>query len=87
MIFKVPVVAIFTKMDAIDTKVFNELKTSGLSFSEAKKQTPSTAKAKFEKDYLEPLENVNHKPACIVQLRGVLFLFLWLHSPSQPLST
>jgi len=61
-------------MDAIDKKVYNELTTSGCSFVEAKKQAPSAAKAKFERDYLEPLKQVKHQPACIVQLRGVLFL-------------
>ena len=63
-------------MDAIDSKVFNELKAGGLSFPEAKKQVPLAAKAKFEEDYLKPLKKVKHPPAYIVQLRGALFLFL-----------
>jgi len=88
MNFKVPVVAIFTKMDAIDKKIFNKLTmTDGVPFSVAKKQVPSAAKAKFEMDFLEPLKKVKHGPAQIVKLRGGLFLSLYLCSPSYPLST
>lgn len=82
MIFKVPVVAIFTKMDAIDKKMFNKLVNDGVAFPDAKKQAPSAAKAKFQSDFLEPLQKVRYKPAQIVQLRGTLFLFLSLRSPS-----
>jgi hypothetical protein len=63
-------------MDAIDTKVFNELKEAGHSFKEAKGLTPSAARTKFEQDFLEPLEAVEQKPARIVELRSTPFSLL-----------
>jgi hypothetical protein len=62
-------------MDAIDTKVFNELKKSH-SFKEAKSLTASVARTKFEQDFLKPLGAVEHKPARIVELRSTPFLLL-----------
>jgi hypothetical protein len=68
----VPVVVIFTKMDALDERVYNELlEEEDISFDEAERVVPSRAKAKFEQDYLEPLKMVVHPPGCTVQLRGM----------------
>jgi hypothetical protein len=63
-------------MDAIDTKVFSELKKAGHSFKEAKDRTPSAARTKFEQEFLKPLKAVEHKPAQIVQLRSKPFSLL-----------
>jgi hypothetical protein len=70
---QVPVIAIFTKMDALDKRAFNQLLNKGVSAKEARSKAPSLAKDKFERSYLRPLEDVKNKPAYIVQLRGILF--------------
>jgi hypothetical protein len=69
-LFSVPVIAVFTKMDALDKKVFSEQLNNGTPFSEARSKVPTLAKAKFEQDYLEPLKEVFHPPGKIVELRG-----------------
>ena len=70
---KVPVIAIFTKMDALDRRAFNQLFNEGLPVKVARSEAPSRAKDKFERSYLRPLEDVKNKPAHVVQLRGMLF--------------
>ena len=70
---QVPVIAIFTKMDALEERAFNQLLNEGASFEEADNKAPSLAKDKFEQSYLRPLKDVKNKPAYIVRLRGVLF--------------
>jgi hypothetical protein len=71
---QVPVIVIFTKMDALDERAFNELVNEGASFEEADSKAPSLAKDKFERSYLRPVNDVvKNKPAYIVQLRGMLF--------------
>jgi hypothetical protein len=67
----VPVIAIFTKMDALDKKVFSEQLNKGIPIQEAKKGVPSLAKAKFEQDYLGPLSRVSNPPRGTVQLRNM----------------
>ncbi|KAN0124046.1 hypothetical protein V8E52_002536, partial [Russula decolorans] len=67
----VPVIAIFTKMDALDKRAFNQLLNKGVSAKEARSKAPSLAKDKFERSYLRPLEDVKNKPAYIVQLRDM----------------
>jgi hypothetical protein len=66
----VPVIAIFTKMDALDKKVFSEQLNKGIPIQEAKKGVPSLAKAKFEQDYLGPLTKISYPPQRTVQLRS-----------------
>jgi hypothetical protein len=73
ILIQVPVIAIFTKMDALDEKAFNQLLNEGASFEDAYSKAPSLAKNKFEQSYLRPLNDVQNKPAFIVQLRGMLF--------------
>jgi hypothetical protein len=70
---QVPVIAIFTKMDALDDRAYNQLLLEGASFEEADSKAPSLAKDKFERSYLRPVEDAKNKPAYIVQLRGMLF--------------
>lgn len=86
---QVPVIAIFTKMDALDERAFNQLLNEGASFEEADSKAPSLAKDKFERSYLRPLtvENVKNKPAYIVQLRGMLFRINSTGEPAQPFTT
>jgi hypothetical protein len=70
---QVPVIAIFTKMDALDEKAFNQLLNEGASVKKARSKVSSLAKDNFERSYLGPLKDVQNKPAYIVQLRGMLF--------------
>ncbi len=86
---QVPVIAIFTKMDALDERAFNQLLNEGASFEEADSNAPSLAKDKFERSYLRPLtvEDVKNKPAHIVQLRGMLFHVNSTGEPTQPFTT
>jgi hypothetical protein len=69
-LIEVPVIAIFTKMDALDKKVFSEQLNKGVPMQEARKEIPSLAKAKFEQDYLGPLSKVSYPPRRTVQLRS-----------------
>ena len=73
MFIQVPVIAIFTKMDALDKRAFGQLLNGGVSSEDAFSKAPSLAKDKFEQSYLRPIQDVKNKPADIVQLRGMLF--------------
>jgi hypothetical protein len=84
---QVPVIAIFTKMDALDERAFNQLLNEGASFEEADSKAPSLAKDKFERSYLRPVQDVKNKPAYIVQLRGVLFHINSTGELVQPFTT
>jgi hypothetical protein len=82
---QVPVIAVFTKMDALDNKAFNHLVGEGVSLKTAKEKLVSHAKEIFDRDYYEPLQRVTHKPRSTVQLRRT-FVFL-IHigdSPNHP---
>ncbi|KAF8334501.1 hypothetical protein F5887DRAFT_990881 [Amanita rubescens] len=64
----VPVIAIFTKMDGLEDRAFNRLAMDGI-FDEEK--ATAEAKATFERNYLEPLEAVKHKPCHTIKLRDM----------------
>jgi hypothetical protein len=74
ILIQVPVVAIFTKMDALDDKARNKLMWEGVPFMKHNEEVPKRAKAIFEENYLQRLEDVTHKPRRVVQLRGKLLL-------------
>jgi hypothetical protein len=77
ILIQVPVIAIFTKMDALDEKAFNMLLNDGASFEVADSEAPFLAKHIFERRYLRPLLElleVQNKPAHIVQLRGMFHI-------------
>ena len=61
-------------MDALDYRAFNQLAYEGYPLREARSRTSSMAKDMFERKYLHPLQNVTHKPAANIQLRGMLLL-------------
>jgi GTPase SAR1 family protein len=73
----VPVIAIFTKMDALDEKAFNELMLmeedddEEVPFEKLKEQALIRATAIFEEKYLGRLHGVKHEPRCVVQLRDM----------------
>ncbi|KAF8515016.1 hypothetical protein BU17DRAFT_52003, partial [Hysterangium stoloniferum] len=69
----VPVIAIFTKMDALDQVARNQLmwNNDNLSPEEIEKQVPDLAEEIFQKKYLGRLDEVNHKPRYVVRLRDM----------------
>src|ERR1700731_2758663 len=68
---QVPTIVIFTKMDALEDRAFNELiEQHGLSFVDAKEKAPSVAAERFQEYYRSKLDRVKHHPSEIVQLRG-----------------
>jgi len=67
----VPVIAVFTKMDALDEVARNELMNEEVPFSKLKEQVPIRAKAIFEKNYLQRLKEVKHLPHGVIQLRDM----------------
>jgi hypothetical protein len=71
---EVPVIAIFTKMDALDKKAFNELKNQGKSFKDAKREAPECAATMFENNYLRKLDEVKYRPSKTVQFRGMCWI-------------
>ena len=75
ILIQVPVIAIFTKMDALDQRAFNELKYGDkkLSSKEARSKAPSLAREIFEQSYLGPLKDVKNEHVNIIELRGILF--------------
>ncbi|KAF8508995.1 GTP-binding protein, partial [Hysterangium stoloniferum] len=69
----VPIIAIFTKMDALDQVARNRLMFNDdeLSLEEIEKQVPGLAEAIFQKEYLKRLDEVKHKPRYVVRLRDM----------------
>jgi hypothetical protein len=67
---EVPVIAVFTKLDALDIKAFNTLITKGKPIDKATQQMPVLASSMFKKDYLKKLKKVKYHPSKVVQLHG-----------------
>ncbi|KAG8757323.1 hypothetical protein FRC14_002145 [Serendipita sp. 396] len=68
----VPVIAIFTKFDALDNKAFGELKKEGRSKKEARRLALQRAVIKFEGIYLKMLyEQQSRPPKAHVYLRDM----------------
>ena len=82
---QVPLVVVFTKMDALDDEAFNELLGEIDSESEAEKLVPSRAETIFKKRFLNPLEESAAKSTHTVQLRSTysLPMMLTLYSFTQ----
>ncbi|KAI0251028.1 hypothetical protein BJV78DRAFT_502167 [Lactifluus subvellereus] len=64
----VPIIAVFTKMDGLEERAFNELAMQDI-FDEEK--VKAEAAAKFKRNYLEPLQAVTHMPHSTVELRDM----------------
>lgn len=81
-LIEVPVIAILTKIDALEDKIqgqlFWDLQDEGMSASEAmaeaESQAASRVNAKLDEYYVRRLETVDHPPKEIVRLRGKPFL-------------
>ncbi|KZP07221.1 hypothetical protein FIBSPDRAFT_841461 [Athelia psychrophila] len=67
----VPVIAIFTKFDAMDDKAFGELIEQGLSIDEARARAPDHAAVMFERDLKDVLYGMKHPPKSHVLLRDM----------------
>jgi len=74
VLIQVPIIAIFTKMDALDLMAFNELVLDGVPLAKARMQAPDRGKHIFKTNYLQRLEEVKCKPRSVVQLRGMSLL-------------
>ncbi|KDQ05900.1 hypothetical protein BOTBODRAFT_280419 [Botryobasidium botryosum FD-172 SS1] len=73
----VPVIAIFTKFDALDSAAFSALTAEGVPFEEAQQKAPEHAQAKFDQDLLPLVKKVAHPPRAVVCLRN-------MHSKGSP---
>ncbi|KAF8517667.1 hypothetical protein BU17DRAFT_66747 [Hysterangium stoloniferum] len=69
----VPIIAIFTNMDALDQVARNQLMFSDddISCEEIEEQVPNLAEVLFRKKYLKRLDVVKHKPRYVVLLRDM----------------
>jgi hypothetical protein len=82
ILIQVPVIAIFTKMDALDKEARNQLMwDDSVPAADIKYEVPIRAKAIFEDNYLQRLEKVKHRPRYVVQLRGML---RFVHDTATP---
>jgi len=68
----IPVIAIFTKMDALEDEARNQLMwDDDIPPAKIKEEVPIRAEAIFKEKYLQRLEGVKHRPCYIVQLRDM----------------
>jgi len=65
----VPVIAIFTKYDGLETKIFNDLDDQ-VGFSQARLEMRGQAKRVFTEHYLDPIMAMSHPPTAYVCLKG-----------------
>jgi len=75
----VPVVAIFTKFDALEDKAYGDLEEEGASEEDAVAQAPARAVADFEEMYLPELYRREYPPRGHVYLRGDKCLLRRVH--------
>ncbi|KDQ08299.1 hypothetical protein BOTBODRAFT_37992 [Botryobasidium botryosum FD-172 SS1] len=68
---RVPVIAVFTKFDALDSAAFQILETCDLSFEEAKQGAPAYAEELFKTAHLPLVQNQPHPPKSVVFLRNM----------------
>ena len=75
-----PVVAIFTKFDALEDVAYGKLTSEGIPPADAVKQTADRAVADFEREYLSVFDELKFPPKGRVYLRGnariPLFVFM-----------
>ncbi|KDQ05907.1 hypothetical protein BOTBODRAFT_122131 [Botryobasidium botryosum FD-172 SS1] len=65
----VPVIAIFTKFDALDSVAFSALTAEGVPFEEAQRRAPEHAQTQFDQHVLPLIKEVAHPPRAVVYLR------------------
>lgn len=66
----VPVVVAFTKYDALETKAFCELESSGRTEEAAEAEMPAYAEQLFQQHFLARVMAAPHAPAGHVCLKG-----------------
>lgn len=71
-----PVVAIFTKLDALDSQAYEALRDKGVSREEAREQAPQHATASFKEVYLSQLHGKQYPPKGYVYLRSTIPQYL-----------
>ena len=75
----VPVVAVFTKMDALDSKAWNELVSRNMSREEAKQRAPEQSLSIVKSQYVRELLAMRYPPKGSVYMRGMITAFV-VHS-------
>ncbi|KDQ10804.1 hypothetical protein BOTBODRAFT_35917 [Botryobasidium botryosum FD-172 SS1] len=68
---RVPVVAVFTKFDALDAAACGEICAQGISLGDAQNRAPQLAQAKFKEDVLPLINSQPHPPKAVVCLRNM----------------
>jgi GTP-binding protein EngB required for normal cell division len=66
----VPVIAVFTKMDALDSKAWNELVKQNMSRELAKQRAPERSLSTVKSLYCEELVPKRYPPKGSVYIRG-----------------
>ncbi|KAJ7759826.1 hypothetical protein B0H14DRAFT_2974143 [Mycena olivaceomarginata] len=67
----VPVIAVFTKFEALIDEAYNDLPEDDLSDTEKDKNASRDAQSKFEKTVQKAIENTTHPPDQCVQLQNL----------------
>ena len=75
----VPVVVVFTKMDALDSKAWNELIGRNMSREEAKQRAPEQSLSIVKRQYMSELLAMRYPPKGGVYMRGMI-IALAIHS-------
>ncbi|KDQ09572.1 hypothetical protein BOTBODRAFT_116992 [Botryobasidium botryosum FD-172 SS1] len=68
----VPVIAIFTKFDALDAAAFSTLSEQGVPFAEAQRRAPEHAQEQFDQNLLPLIKQLAHPPRGVVCLRSLI---------------
>ncbi|KDQ17163.1 hypothetical protein BOTBODRAFT_91049, partial [Botryobasidium botryosum FD-172 SS1] len=68
---KVPVIAVFTKLDSRDNKAFQELRDEGVNFSEAQERAPRRADEYFERVDLSRIFQYKYPPVNEIRVRTI----------------
>ncbi|KDQ19201.1 hypothetical protein BOTBODRAFT_94746, partial [Botryobasidium botryosum FD-172 SS1] len=66
-----PVIAVFTKFDALDSAAFTAMSGPGVPFEVAKEMAPQHATEKFNAEILPLIESLAHPPKAVVCLRSI----------------
>ncbi|KDQ12620.1 hypothetical protein BOTBODRAFT_112641 [Botryobasidium botryosum FD-172 SS1] len=67
---KVPVIAIFTKFDSLDSKAYQELRHEGFKHSEAQERAPHRADEQFECVHLKRIREQKYPPKRELRVAG-----------------
>ncbi|KDQ10810.1 hypothetical protein BOTBODRAFT_35924 [Botryobasidium botryosum FD-172 SS1] len=68
---KVPVIAIFTKFDSLDSEAYQELRREGFEHSEAQKGAPRRADERFERVHLSRILEQRYPPKGELRIRNM----------------